>query len=188
MRIIAGRFKGRVLHSFKGRNIRPTSDRLRETLFNILQKELSGASVWDAFAGTGALGLEALSRGAGFVLFTERSRQAVKLLLKNVNLLGITGETEVIHADAIDWVATTGHRFDIIFLDPPYDFRSYVDLARAIGAARVCNPAGTVVLEHYKVSSGVEKLVETCRPYRQVHQGDSVLSFFSEEEFTLAQR
>ncbi len=183
MRIIAGKFKGRTLHSVRGRNVRPTSDRLRESLFNILQKDVAGATVWDAFAGTGALGLEALSRGAGFVVFTERSKQALNLLHKNIDLLGVAAESELIGADALQWVRTSRHRFDLVFLDPPYNFRQYLELARAISTANVCNPEGRVVLEHHKKPLGVEELLEVFRSYRQVRQGDSVLSFFGGQEF-----
>lgn len=183
MRIIAGKFRGRTLHSFGGRNVRPTSDRLRESLFNILQKDVAGATVWDAFAGTGALGLEAVSRGARFVVFTERNRQAVNLLRKNIDLLGAAAESELIHTDALQWVRTSTHRFDLLFLDPPYNFRQYLELARAISAAQVCSLEGRVILEHHKKPSGVEELLEVFRPYRQLRQGDSVLSFFSGQEF-----
>jgi 16S rRNA (guanine(966)-N(2))-methyltransferase RsmD len=183
MRIIAGRFKGRILHSVPGRKIRPTSDRLRETLFNILQADTAGAVVWDAFAGTGALGLEALSRGARFVVFTEQSRQAFELLKKNIGLLGVAAESELVHTDAIHWARQSSRQFDLIFLDPPYDFQQYGDLARAVGAAGVCHEGTKVVLEHCKKSATVAELVKLVHPYRRVRQGDSVLSFFRGEEF-----
>lgn len=183
MRIIAGKFKGRILHSFSGRSVRPTSDRLRETLFDILQDDVEGSLVWDAFAGTGALGLEALSRGAKWVVFTEKSRQALRLLQKNIRLLGVSGSVRLVQGDAVSWASRLGYCFDLVFLDPPYDFHSYLDLALAIGTHRVCRPQGKIILEHHKNSSHVARLLKSFKSARQVRQGESVLSFFFGEEF-----
>ncbi|MBI2821119.1 MAG: 16S rRNA (guanine(966)-N(2))-methyltransferase RsmD [Acidobacteria bacterium] len=186
MRIVAGKYKGRILRSFPGREIRPTSDRLRETLFDILQAEVPGSRVWDAFAGTGALGLEALSRGASLVVLTERSREAFGLLEKNVRLLDAGDSVRLIYADAVGWAARSPWSFDLVFLDPPYNFRRYLHLALAIGTHRVCHPQGKIILEHHKRAPQVSKLLESFHPDRQVRQGDSVLSFFSGEEFIRA--
>ena len=186
MRIIAGRFKGRVLRSFPGAAIRPTSDRLRETLFNILQTDLSGALVWDAFAGSGALGLEALSRHAAHVVFTERDSGALKLLRKNVALFGLDRQCEIIRGDALSWGDRSERSFDLIFLDPPYNFERYGDLIRMIGTRGLCRPQGCVIVEHSKRSAGFATLREWLPPDRQVRQGDSVLSFFLGESLLAA--
>ena len=184
MRIIAGKFRGRILKSFPGRKVRPTSDRLRETLFNILQSDIhSGASVWDAFAGTGALGLEALSRGADRVVFTEQDRTAFARLKENIRLLGVTGQVEPFCADALVWITQASRSFDLIFLDPPYDWQSYLELGRAIGRHGLCRPGAKVVLEHDRRSAPAAEMLDAYQPYRQVRQGDSILSFLEGEAF-----
>ncbi len=121
IRIIGGRFRGRRLRFPAVKGLRPTPDRLRETLFNWLQGELAGARCLDLFAGSGALGLEALSRGAGFVRFVEASGTVVRQLNQNLELLGLSGEAEVVKADALRALASAPEQpFDVVFLDPPY--------------------------------------------------------------------
>ena len=183
MRIIAGRYRGRVLQSFRGRDIRPTSDRLRESLFNILQPYVEGAVVWDAFAGTGALGLEALSRGASHVVFTEINRPALKVLRGNIETLNAAGCVEVIEADAIKWARTAGTRFDLVLVDAPYDFDSYLELAETIRSAGLCKPESLLLLEHSRRSEAAGRLQRKFQSYRQVRQGDTVVSFFAGSEF-----
>ncbi len=125
MRIVGGRLKGRALHGPASQNIRPTSDRLRETIFNILAHAygdpVEGATVIDLFAGTGAMGLEALSRGAKRSLFVDDGTKARALLRANVDALGLGGATKIFRRDARKLgPAPAGDRFDIAFLDPPY--------------------------------------------------------------------
>lgn len=184
MRIIAGKHKGRVLRSFSGRRIRPTSDRLRESLFNILQGEFEDATVWDAFAGTGALGLESISRGAASVVFTEDDPQALALLQENVKLLQASHACRIVPTDAISFAEGSQDSFDLIFLDPPYNFQRYLELAHAIGLHQTCRPAGRIILEHHRKSAPVEQLLALIPATRQVRQGDSALSFFPGGEFT----
>src|SRR5262245_14460887 len=142
MRIVAGRFKGRALLGPVGPGLRPTSDRLRETLFNVLADRVAGTSFLDAFAGTGAVGLEALSRGAGHATFVERDRRAVSLLEQNVLICGATSESNIVRDNFVG--AAERHprlgRFAIVFLDPPYDFD---DLAAVLAeAAALIEPTG----------------------------------------------
>ncbi len=125
MRIVAGRFKGASLATPSGRDIRPTADRLRESLFNILihgyGDPVTDARVIDLFAGTGALGLEALSRGARHVLFVEEAAEARALIRRNVEALKLTGETRLYRRDATKLGPAGTHQpFDLAFLDPPY--------------------------------------------------------------------
>lgn len=126
MRIVAGRFRGARLATPKGENLRPTSDRVREAVFNILTHsienfELSGARVLDLFAGTGALGLEALSRGASYCVFVENSVEARGLIRRNIEALGVTGQTRLFRRDATRLgPAGTIAPFDLLFADPPY--------------------------------------------------------------------
>lgn len=126
MRIIAGRFRGRALASVgKGdsaAHLRPTTDRVRENLFNVLmhRHELEGARVLDLFAGTGALGLEALSRGAAHATFVDDGRLASQLIRKNIDLTDSRAQTDLIRRDAARLAPCTGEPYDLVFLDPPY--------------------------------------------------------------------
>lgn len=126
MRIVSGKFKGRALATPAHEGLRPTSDRVRESIFNILAHgiedfEISGARVIDLFAGTGALGLEAMSRGAGYCLFVEEGIEARALIRTNVEAFGLTGEARIFRRDATDLgPAGTMQPFDLAFLDPPY--------------------------------------------------------------------
>ncbi len=126
MRIVAGQFRGRTLASLgkgdAGAHLRPTTDRVRESLFNVLANlgVLEGARVLDLFAGTGALGLEALSRGADHVCFVDNGRKALSLIGRNVALTGSEAQTRIIRQDATRLGVGGGARFDLIFLDPPY--------------------------------------------------------------------
>lgn len=121
MRIIAGEFKGRVLKAPRGRTVRPTSDRIREAWFDILAAELGGATVADLFAGSGAVGFEALSRGARSVDFVERARRSLAALEENVARFGVESRVRVHRSDAMRYAARLDrHAFDIVFADPPY--------------------------------------------------------------------
>ena len=125
MRIIAGEFRGRTLHAPVGRDTRPTADRLRQTIFDILAHRfgdpMKGARVLDLFAGTGALGFEALSRGAAYALFVEEAVEARGVIRTNVEALGLTGRTRIFRRDATDLgPASPVAPFDLVFADPPY--------------------------------------------------------------------
>ena len=119
MRIISGIAKGRKLIQLKSKSIRPTTDRVKETIFNILARDVSGASVLDLFAGTGNLGLEALSRGAMLVDFVERSYNSIEVIKKNMKLTKLKGN--IIKKNALEYIKTSAFSYDIIFADPPYN-------------------------------------------------------------------
>ena len=148
MRIIAGAFKGRRLLGPRGSGLRPTSDRLRETLFNVLRDEVEDSAVLDGFAGTGAVGLEALSRGARTVTFVERDLASLRVLRQNVATCGVEDACAIIRGSFFG--LSTRHpeigRFDLVFVDPPYD----VDSLEAVVAdgGRVLGPSGVLILEH----------------------------------------
>src|SRR5258708_15349169 len=134
MRIIAGKFRGRLLKSVPSLQIRPTSDRLRETLFNILAPRIEGARFLDLCAGTGAAGIEALSRGAARVTFVDRSRRAGKLVHSNLELCRVpSDQTELVVCEAFDFLRRAGDQaWDIAFFDPPYD-SDYSPLLESFG-------------------------------------------------------
>jgi 16S rRNA (guanine966-N2)-methyltransferase len=119
LRIIAGKWRSRKLAFPQQDNLRPTPDRVRETVFNWLQAEVPGSRCLDMFAGSGALGFEAASRGAGEVVMLEQNRDAASALTQNVELLN-AGNIQLVIADAVEWLKNNQHAFDIVFLDPPY--------------------------------------------------------------------
>jgi 16S rRNA (guanine966-N2)-methyltransferase len=174
MRIVAGEFRGRQLKSPTWDGLRPTSDRLRETLFNILGPSVRGATVLDGYAGTGAIGIEALSRGAAAVTFVERDPRAVTLIEANLAALGATGV--IMRAGLADAVTRLGGQvFDLIILDPPY---ADTGAAEALDAAQALAGRDTrIVVEHATRYAAPARHGE-LRLTRTVKAGDSALSFY----------
>jgi 16S rRNA (guanine966-N2)-methyltransferase len=173
MRIIAGEFRSRKLKSLPGTDIRPTPDRLRETIFNILQTRIEGAVFVDAYAGTGAVGIEALSRGAARAVLIEKDRRAVELIRENLASLGLQGRAKIAHGSAQLMLAA--HAGDIVFLDPPYERqREYVVALELLGE----NPPPLVVAQHSKFFELAEEYGKLHRT-RVLRQGDNVLSFYA---------
>lgn len=184
MRIVAGHFRGRRLKGPVADGVRPTSDRLRETLFNVLGPLLGGARVLDAFAGTGALGLEAVSRGAARAVFVEQDRRAVDVIRANVAACGAENACAIIRDDFLSprgrrrTAVPEADRFDLILLDPPYDLP---DLAAALAVAAGHLAAdGRIVLEHRRRRE-VPDTVAGLRRVRLLEAGDSALSFYQED-------
>ncbi|HSS99866.1 MAG TPA: 16S rRNA (guanine(966)-N(2))-methyltransferase RsmD, partial [Terriglobales bacterium] len=180
---IAGIYRSRPLRSMPGRDLRPTSDRLRETLFNVLTAGNPSAlegTVWvDLFAGTGAVGIEALSRGAAMVHFVESSVKAAQLIQKNLQLLGIATGFEVLKQDAIRAVGVLEKtNSDFVFFDPPYRMdEAYKQTLEALAGSSLLRQDGTVVAEHDKRFDPGEKFGRLQRS-RKLEQGDSALSFY----------
>src|SRR6266481_10118413 len=158
MRVIAGKYRSRILKSLKGLALRPTSDRLREALFNVLGSAVEGARFVDVFAGTGAVGIEALSRGASEVVFIENHPPAAKLIRHNLDSLGINSGATVLAVDALRGLELLASKqkaggllVDFVFLDPPYASRS--DYARVLDflcAAPFLAPGAIIIVEHRK--------------------------------------
>lgn len=181
MRVIAGKYRSRALKSLRGLALRPTSDRLRETLFNILGPAVEGSVFVDVYAGTGAVGIEALSRGARQVLFLEKHDAAVKLIQRNLRSLGITSGAEILLVDALRGLATLAARrlhAHFIFLDPPYAEKDEYERALDfLDRSPLLTPAGRVIVEHSKRLALPERL-ETLERTRLAEQGDAALSFY----------
>jgi len=151
MRIIGGKIKGRKLSSVKHQRIRPTSERVRESIFDILSFFVKGANVLDLFSGTGALGIEALSRGAKRVVFIEKSSKATKLLKENVNKLGLKEVTMILPLEiekGLKNLSKKGEIFDIIFMDPPYDKGLIKPTLYKIIDFGILKKEGVIVVEH----------------------------------------
>jgi 16S rRNA (guanine966-N2)-methyltransferase len=191
MRVIAGGLKGRRLSAPTWAGLRPTSDQLRETLFNVLGTRVAGARVLDGYAGTGALGIEALSRGAAHVTFVERDRRAQALIERNLEACGIGGGYAMMRSDFLRALSRLAARaadtFDIVLLDPPYEQRLHgrvasqtADSLAAVLAAtgEVIAPHGIVVLEHARRTAAPEAAGRLVRT-RQVTAGDSALTFYA---------
>jgi len=183
MRVIAGQFRSRPLQSLPGLDLRPTSDRLRETLFDVLcaARALTD-SVWlDLFAGTGAVGIEALSRGARQVYFVESGKKHARLLRENLASLGIDTGYEVQEreaAKALPLLDATGVVCDFCFLDPPYQRRgSYEQTLGYLSQSHLLQPASIVIAEHEKRFDPGERFGALVR-YRRLDQGDASLSFY----------
>lgn len=186
MRIIAGTYRSRILKSLKGQSLRPTSDRLRETLFNILSPAIAGSRFLDLYAGTGAVGIEALSRGASEVVFVENHAAAIKLIRENLALLKITSGAQVISGNAVESLAKLVSRnsspFDFIFLDPPYAAEGeYGSVLRGLAYSPLIFVNSIVIAEHRK-SLQLEENYGALLPYRVLKQGDAALSFYRAAE------
>jgi 16S rRNA (guanine(966)-N(2))-methyltransferase RsmD len=180
MRIVAGKFKGRILRSPRGLEIRPTGDRLKETLFDILGARVSGAVFLDGFAGTGSIGLEALSRGAREVVFIESSDEAARLVRKNLDTIGNPPGARIIPRDIFTALRELGRQnfsSDIAFFDPPYRWEPYGDLLQLVFKTAAAGRDGLVILEHH-AKAAVPGEADSFRRWRTVSQGDKRLSFY----------
>ncbi|MDX2042638.1 MAG: 16S rRNA (guanine(966)-N(2))-methyltransferase RsmD [Acidobacteriota bacterium] len=180
MRIIAGQYKGRRLKTLEGLAVRPTSDRMRETLFNILMPRIEDARFLDICAGSGAVGIEALSRGAAHITFIESSRKAVSIISENLRHCGITENFQLIARDAattIKYLAQENRQFDIVYFDPPYDSEIYSPVLWQIAQNNLLTDDGIIIVEHRRQLL-LAPNYDNLRPYREVVQGESVLTFF----------
>jgi 16S rRNA (guanine(966)-N(2))-methyltransferase RsmD len=175
--------KGRRLKSLQGSKIRPTSDRLRETLFNVLAPRIAGARFADLCAGTGAVGIEAVARGAAEVVFVESSRRAADLIAENLLHCGIVKDTRVLNRDvlaAIRLLASLETQFDIVYFDPPYESALYSQVLRQLVRLNLVAPDGVVIVEHRR-GMPLSPSYDDLRPYREIAQGESSLTFYSYE-------
>ena len=185
MRVIAGTARGRPLQAPRGRGTRPTSDRVREAMFSSLAADVPGARVLDLFAGTGALGIEALSRGADSATFVEREPAVVATLKANLASTGLEDRAEVVRSEAATFVGrAAGRRFDVVLCDPPYDesLTTVVDLLRGLEGAGCLSPAAVVAIERDKRDPGLATLDSAALPGllavdRQRSYGDTIVVY-----------
>src|SRR4051794_12026132 len=173
MRIIGGEFRSRVLKTVPGMDVRPTPDRLREAMFNILSPRIEGCVFMDAYAGSGAVGIEALSRGAARAVFIEKNRAAMLVIRENLKSLGVGERAEVLFGKTVPLV---GERdADIVFLDPPYPLeKEYPAAMNLLGK----KSPGLVIAQHSSRLELDESYGGLVR-FRVVRQGDNSLSFYS---------
>lgn len=162
MRVITGSARGRRLKELEGMETRPTTDRVKEGLFNILQFDIEGRRVLDLFAGTGQLGIECLSRGAAAAVFVDRRADAVKLIRENLKITDLTDRARVVSGDSMEYLKSLREKFDIILLDPPYAAGVLEEAIAHIARFDILAPHGIIVAEH-----PVEKaLPALSAPYR----------------------
>lgn len=178
MRIIAGRFKSRRLKSTPPSGIRPTSDKLRETIFNILSGSVEGATFLDGCAGMGAIGIEAISRGAAEVYFVDPSRKACRIIRENLDLLGVKEGFKILEMDLMKALDSLTVQFDIAFLDPPYE-REDLQLAalERFGSRPLLASGGLLIIEHSKRKE-LPDVSGTLHKIRSLVQGDATLAFY----------
>jgi 16S rRNA (guanine(966)-N(2))-methyltransferase RsmD len=192
MRIIAGQYRSRTLEAPAGLATRPTSDRLRETVFNVLAPRIQGAAFLDLYAGSGAVGLEALSRGAAHVVFVECAPAALTILRANLARLGITLDFQIHSGSVGAWLRRLqagskvqkkeGAAFDLVFLDPPYDaVQEYEGTLGLLGgaAAELLAPGALVMAEHRR-KERLEERYGNLERTRLLEQGDAALSFYAD--------
>ena len=181
MRVIAGKYRSRTLRSLKGQALRPTSDRLRETLFNILGPAVEDSLFVDLYAGTGAVGIEALSRRARASIFVEQHGPATALIRRNLESLGISGKAEILGVDVLRGLKRLEARHahaQFVFLDPPYAATEEYDrVLEFLGDSAIVAPGGRVIAEHLRKRALPERIGE-LELVRVVEQGDAALSFF----------
>lgn len=180
MRVISGKLRGRQLVPFKGGHLRPTTDRVKETIFNKLMGLIEGASVLDLFSGTGNLGIEALSRGARRVVSVESHRSSLKIISQNHRKLGIEGEVEVVAQDVLRFLNSYGEadeKFEIVLIDPPFTKKMAHEVMELMADSNVIAHGGWVVIE----SSSQERIDSEYRGFSQLDFrsfGDKNVSFF----------
>lgn len=181
MRIIAGTCRGLRLKTLKGGNLRPTSDQLRETLFDVLGPRVEGSTFLDAYAGSGGVGLEALSRGAGQVVFIEHHRAAAQLIRKNLETLKIDSGFRVMTCSfltGLERLEEEGARFDYVFLDPPYEeVREYHYALRQLSRSSLILPTSLIVAEHSRHVL-LEERYGGLERTRLLRHGDAQLAFY----------
>jgi len=181
MRVIAGKFKSRRLNAPAGMETRPTSDRLRETLFNVVSPRVAESTWLDLFAGTGAVGIEALSRGARMVYFVEASAKAARVIRQNLGALKVEDGFEIIEREAalaLRMLDSQAVSCDFCFLDPPYrKMGDYEQVLGFLSQSQIIRPGSTVIAEHDKHFDPGD-MFGALRRQRKLQQGDAVLSFY----------
>lgn len=180
MRVIAGKYRSRRLKGPGKMPLRPTSDRLRETLFNVLGPSVQDSLFLDLFAGTGAIGIEAISRGARETIFIESHPAGARLVRENLESLGIRGGVDVIEADVVKGLKNLASRrlvADFIFLDPPYEGEEHLRVLEFLDNSHLIAPYGLVIVEHLRGMELPERF-DRLECSRVLEQGDAALSFY----------
>lgn len=180
MRIISGTAARRRIRQCRSKTLRPTTQKVKEALFAILGEGIENATFLDLFAGVGAMGIEALSRGASFSTFVEQDPRAVRVIKQNLQELGMTGRTRIIRGDCLDALDRLSGKFDYIFLDPPYGRRLLEEVLRILAEKDLLRPRGVIVAEHHHKDRIPERLLQ-LRLKESRRYGETMLSFYAHE-------
>jgi 16S rRNA (guanine(966)-N(2))-methyltransferase RsmD len=177
MRVIAGIMKGRRFLLPQGVKLRPTTDKVREALFNILSADIEGASFLDLYAGTGSIGIEAISRGAKQVVFVEKEKKHALLIRKNLSLFSASCSSAIFEGTAHDFIKTNKQSFDLCYIDPPYEDNDLASVLQTLGGSDTMRPQGIAMIEHfYKQEMSLS--YEALSFLRKVRYGGTALSFY----------
>lgn len=177
MRVITGSARGCRLKELEGMETRPTTDRVKEGLFNIIQFDIEGRRVLDLFAGTGQLGIECLSRGAASAVFVDRRADAVKLIRENLKATRLSDKARVVSGDSMEFLKSLREAFDLIFLDPPYEAGLLEPAIAHIAKFDILSPHGIIVAEH-PVGMALPALAAPYRLHRTYRYGKIALSLY----------
>lgn len=182
MRIIAGKYKGRVLKTVPDNSVRPATDTVKGAIFNVMQSRVdwTKAVVLDLFAGSGSVGIEALSRGAHKVVFVENSRAALQFLKLNLESIGANGDSHVVQGDVYQYLKSSYRKYDVVFADPPYAMESLHELPNSIFESNVVSKHGYLVIEHptrFEFNPGSRWEIATQKVY-----GRTCVSFFQHKK------
>jgi 16S rRNA (guanine966-N2)-methyltransferase len=180
VRVIGGALRGKRLYPLKGLTIRPTTDYLRESIFNILAGGVEDAVVLDLFAGSGSLGIEALSRGAATAVFVDNNSQAIKVLTRNICACNLEGQSAILKRDilrGLSFLRSIGHLFDLVFIDPPYNKGFVERTVELLHRARSTSERACIVIEHSRREVLPEKMARLILTDRR-HYGKALVSFY----------
>ena len=177
MRVITGSARGRRLRELEGMETRPTTDRVKEGMFSALQFDIEGRKVLDLFAGTGQLGIEALSRGAASAVFVDRRADAVKLIRENLKVTELTDRARVVSGDSMEYLSCLREKFDIVLLDPPYEAGLLVPTLERLVGFDILNPHGIIVAEH-PLGMALPAVKEPYRVHRTYRYGKIAMTIY----------
>lgn len=177
MRVISGELKGRKLLQPRGVDLRPTTDKVKEALFNILSPYLQGSFFLDLYAGSGSIGIEAASRGAASVTFVEKNRENFFLIRKNIASFDLSEKVTLFHGTVLDFLKTNCGAFDLAYVDPPYEDNDLLERLQTLGSSDTIRPQGIVVIEHFHKRE-LPPAFGTLTLSRQVRYGTTALTFY----------
>ncbi|MEE3427387.1 MAG: 16S rRNA (guanine(966)-N(2))-methyltransferase RsmD [Ruminococcus sp.] len=180
MRVITGEARGRKLITLEGEDVRPTTDKVKEAVFSAIQFDIQGRKFLDLFAGSGQLGIEALSRGAESAVFVDSSRKAVDIIRKNLANTGFYDRAEVLHTDGLSYLSMTGEQFDIVYLDPPYSTGVLQEVLPKV--VEKVKKTGIIIVENPEKEEIFEKYGEFMLD-RQKHYGKIKITMYRHKDF-----
>jgi 16S rRNA (guanine(966)-N(2))-methyltransferase RsmD len=180
MRVITGEARGRKLITLEGEDVRPTTDKVKEAVFSAIQFDIQGRKFLDLFAGSGQLGIEALSRGAESAVFVDSSRKAVDIIRKNLANTGFYDRAEVLHTDGLSYLSMTGEQFDIVYLDPPYSTGVLQEVLPKV--IEKVKKTGIIIVENPEKEEIFEKYGEFMLD-RQKHYGKIKITMYRHKDF-----